>query len=165
MNMSKRIICEHCPETFEVEGTGSGPEVARTVFCGRCYGENTDLGGRRTGTIASGARQSLLQTNSVVKRVGLTRTGAATPLATVQLGAAQPLIAHPMQNYATGQRAEERSSGNRVFCGSWACVLLQKSQRDAERALPSASADRWVCFASRSYSSASMTFRRRFSRC
>lgn len=41
MNMSKRIICEHCPETFEVEGTGSGPEVARTVFCGRCYGENT----------------------------------------------------------------------------------------------------------------------------
>ena len=95
----------------------------------------TPSGGRRTGTIASGARQFLLQTNSVVRRVGLTRAGAATPLATVQLGAAQPLIAHPMQNYATGQRAEVAEQCI-SFCGSWACVLLQKFQRDAERALP-----------------------------
>jgi hypothetical protein len=40
MTMSKRIICEYCPETFEVVGTGSGAEAVRTVFCGRCYGEN-----------------------------------------------------------------------------------------------------------------------------
>jgi hypothetical protein len=40
MTMSKRIICEHCPDMFEVVGTGSGTEAVRTVFCGRCYGEN-----------------------------------------------------------------------------------------------------------------------------
>ena len=40
MTMSKQIICEYCTETFEVVGTGSGAEAVRTVFCGRCYGEN-----------------------------------------------------------------------------------------------------------------------------